>query len=237
MMQIAYREREGMYPVRVLLIDDEEDMRDLVQIYLENSGYRCFQAASAAMAYEILEEEQIDLVILDIMMPGEDGFVVCETIRSFSQIPIIFLSAKGEEWDKVKALQLGGDDYIVKPFSPGELVARIAAVLRRTTPTIQEEKVVKFGKLSIDKKARRVIVEGKIIPLTLKEFELLTFLIDHASQALSREQLLEHVWGIDYIGSLRTVDTHIKTLRMKLGIGDYIQTVWGIGYKFEVASS
>ncbi|MGM0899682.1 MAG: response regulator transcription factor [Bacillota bacterium] len=226
-----------MYPVRVLIIDDEEDMRDLVQIYLENSGYRCFQAESAAIAYDILEYEQIDLVILDIMMPGEDGFVVCETVRSFSQVPIIFLSAKGEEWDKVKALQLGGDDYIVKPFSPGELVARIAAVLRRTSPTIQEEKIVKYGKISIDKKARRVSVDGKIIPLTLKEFELLNFLIDHASHALSREQLLEHVWGIDYIGSLRTVDTHIKTLRMKLGIGDYIQTIWGIGYKFEVVGS
>jgi DNA-binding response OmpR family regulator len=226
-----------MYPVRVLIIDDEEDMRDLVQIYLENSGYRCFQASSAAMAYDILEDEQIDLVILDIMMPGENGFVVCENIRSFSQVPIIFLSAKGEEWDKVKALQLGGDDYIVKPFSPGELVARIGAVLRRTSSTIQEEKIVKYGKISIDKKARRVSVDGKIIPLTLKEFELLNFLIDHASQALSREQLLEHVWGIDYIGSLRTVDTHIKTLRMKLGIGDYIQTIWGIGYKFEVVGS
>lgn len=226
-----------MYPVKVLIIDDEEDMRDLVQIYLENSGYHCFQAASATKAYKILQNEQIDLVVLDIMMPEEDGFIVCEHIRSFSSVPIIFLSAKGEEWDKVKALQLGGDDYIVKPFSPGELVARIGAVLRRISPMIQDEKIVKYGKVSIDRKARRVSVEGEIIPLTLKEFELLNFLIDHASQALSREQLLKHVWGIDYIGSLRTVDTHIKTLRMKLGIGDYIQTIWGIGYKFEVIGS
>ncbi|SEN79413.1 DNA-binding response regulator, OmpR family, contains REC and winged-helix (wHTH) domain [Mesobacillus persicus] len=226
-----------MYPVKVLIIDDEEDMRDLVQIYLENSGYRCYQAASATIAYEVLEKEAIDLVILDIMMPEGDGYAVCETIRSFSQLPIIFLSAKGEEWDKVKALQLGGDDYIVKPFSPGELVARIAAVLRRTSPTIHEDKIAKYGKISIDKKARRVNVEGEMIPLTLKEYELLNFLIEHSSQALSREQLLEHVWGMDYIGSLRTVDTHIKTLRMKLGIGDYIQTIWGIGYKFEVIGS
>ena len=226
-----------MYPVKVLIIDDEEDMRDLVQIYLENSGYRCYQAASATVAYDVLEQEQIDLVILDIMMPEGDGYAVCKTIRSFSQVPIIFLSAKGEEWDKVKALQLGGDDYIVKPFSPGELVARIAAVLRRTSPNIHEDKIAKYGKISIDKKARRVNVEGEMIPLTLKEYELLNFLIEHSSQALSREQLLEHVWGMDYIGSLRTVDTHIKTLRMKLGIGDYIQTIWGIGYKFEVIES
>lgn len=226
-----------MYPVKVLIIDDEEDMRDLVQIYLENSGYRCYQAASATVAYDVLEQEQIDLVILDIMMPEGDGYAVCKTIRSFSQVPIIFLSAKGEEWDKVKALQLGGDDYIVKPFSPGELVARIAAVLRRTSPNIHEDKIAKYGKISIDKKARRVNVEGEMIPLTLKEYELLNFLIEHSSQALSREQLLEHIWGIDYIGSLRTVDTHIKTLRMKLGIGDYIQTIWGIGYKFEVIES
>ena len=226
-----------MYPVKVLIIDDEEDMRDLVQIYLESSGYRCYQAASATVAYDVLEQEQIDLVILDIMMPEGDGYAVCKTIRSFSQVPIIFLSAKGEEWDKVKALQLGGDDYIVKPFSPGELVARIAAVLRRTSPNIHEDKIAKYGKISIDKKARRVNVEGEMIPLTLKEYELLNFLIEHSSQALSREQLLEHVWGMDYIGSLRTVDTHIKTLRMKLGIGDYIQTIWGIGYKFEVIES
>lgn len=226
-----------MYPVKVLIIDDEEDMRDLIQIYLENSGYRCYQAASATVAYDVLEKEPIDLVILDIMMPEGDGYSVCETIRSFSQVPIIFLSAKGEEWDKVKALQLGGDDYIVKPFSPGELVARIAAVLRRTSPTIHEDKIAKYGKISIDKKARRVNVEGEMIPLTLKEYELLNFLIEHSSQALSREQLLEHVWGMDYIGSLRTVDTHIKTLRMKLGLGDYIQTIWGIGYKFEVIGS
>ncbi|MBM4761998.1 response regulator transcription factor [Bacillus sp. B15-48] len=224
-----------MNPVRVLIVDDEEDMRDLVQIYLENSGYSCFQAASGMEAYAILEQQQVDLVTLDIMMPEEDGFSVCESIRSFSQVPIIFLSAKGEEWDKVKALKLGGDDYIVKPFSPGELVARIGAVLRRTSPVVQEEKIYKFGKIAIDKKARRVSVDGKMISLTLKEYELLNFLIEHHSQALSREQLLENVWGIDYLGSLRTVDTHIKTLRMKLGIGDYIQTIWGIGYKFEVS--
>ena len=222
-----------MNPVRVLIIDDEEDMRDLVQIYLENSGYRCYQAQSGLEAYVVLEQEQIDLVILDIMMPIADGYSVCNTIRTFSQIPIIFLSAKGEEWDKVKALQLGGDDYIVKPFNPGELVARIGAVLRRSTPSIHDEEITKFGKIILNKKARSVSVEGQLISLTLKEFQLLNFLIEHATRALSREQLLENVWGIDYQGSLRTVDTHIKTLRMKLGFGNCIQTIWGIGYKFE----
>ncbi|CAM3743079.1 response regulator transcription factor [Mesobacillus zeae] len=223
-----------MSPINVLIIDDEEDMRHLIQMYLENSGFGCYQAGSGAEAYKLLGEKNIDLIILDIMMPYEDGYKVCEKVRSFSQVPIIFLSAKGEEWDKVKGLQMGGDDYIVKPFSPGELVARIMAVLRRALPVKTEEEINKIGKITIEKKARRVIVEGEVIPLTLKEFELLNFLVDHQSQALSREQLLEHVWGMDYHGSLRTVDTHIKTLRMKLGTGDYIQTIWGVGYKFEV---
>ncbi|WP_071459852.1 response regulator transcription factor [Bacillus massilinigeriensis] len=223
-----------MSTFHVLIIDDEEDMRHLLEMYLENSGFKCYQAESGAEAYKIIHDNIIDLIILDIMMPYEDGYAVCEKIRSFSQVPIIFLSAKGEEWDKVKGLQLGGDDYIVKPFSPGELVARISAVLRRAMPVKLEEEVMKVGKITIEKKARRVLVEGEVIPLTLKEFELLNFFVDHQSQALSREQLLEHVWGMDYHGSLRTVDTHIKTLRMKLGTGDYIQTIWGVGYKFEV---
>ena len=223
-----------MNPVSVLIIDDDEDMRDLVQIYLENSGFHCYQADSGSAAYDILGKQQIDLIILDIMMPYEDGFSICTNIRKQYRTPIIFLSAKGEEWDKVKGLQLGGDDYIVKPFSPGELVARIAAVLRRTSPEKLEEEVVKFGDISIDQKARHVSVAGKLISLTLKEYELLNFLTVNHSHALSRQQLLENVWGMDYQGSLRTVDTHIKTLRMKLGKADYIQTVWGIGYKFEV---
>lgn len=223
-----------MNPISVLIIDDEEDMRNLVQMYLENSGFRCVHASNGTEALKSMEEKNFDLVILDIMMPFEDGYVVGSKIRAFSQVPIIFLSAKGEEWDKVRALQLGGDDYIVKPFSPGELVARINAVLRRTTHAKNDEERVTLGKITIDKKGRRVSVEGEVVPLTLKEFELLVFLVQHQGYALSREQLLEYVWGMDYNGSLRTVDTHIKTLRMKLGTGDYIQTIWGVGYKFEV---
>lgn len=221
-------------PINVLIIDDEEDMRNLIQMYLENSGFQCYRAASGKEGYEMIQHEQIDIVILDIMMPDEDGFQVCEKIRNKYPLPIIFLSAKGEEWDKVKALQLGGDDYIVKPFSPGELIARINAVMRRTGNINQVKETLSFGKIYIDKKARKVLIDGENIQLTLKEFELLLFFVDHQSQALSREQLLEHVWGMDYHGSLRTVDTHVKTLRMKLGAADYIQTVWGIGYKFEV---
>lgn len=223
-----------MNSVNVLIIDDEEDMRNLVQMYLENSDFSCVHAANGVEGLRKLQEHPFDLVILDIMMPYEDGFAVCGKIRAFSQLPIIFLSAKGEEWDKVKGLQLGGDDYIVKPFSPGELVARINALLRRTSFVKNEDEKVNVGKITIDKKGRKVSVGSEIIPLTLKEFELLVFLVKHQGQALSREQLLEYVWGMDYHGSLRTVDTHIKTLRMKLGTGDYIQTIWGVGYKFEV---
>lgn len=222
-----------MEKLNILIIDDEEDMRHLLEMYLENSGFQCLSAAGGEEGYAILRQTPINLIILDIMMPGEDGFQVCKKIREKYDIPIIFLSAKGEEWDKVKALQLGGDDYIVKPFSPGELIARIQAVLRRTGITKMDSHL-QIGKIVIDRLARNVLVDGTSISLTLKEFELLVCFVDHQSQALSREQLLDLVWGMDYIGSLRTVDTHIKTLRMKLGVGDYIQTVWGIGYKFEV---
>ncbi|WP_313770684.1 response regulator transcription factor [Bacillus sp. S/N-304-OC-R1] len=224
-----------MDKLNILIIDDEEDMRHLVEMYLENSGFHCLSAASGKEGYSILKQNTIHLIILDIMMPHEDGFQVCTKIREKYDTPIIFLSAKGEEWDKVKALQIGGDDYIVKPFSPGELIARIQAILRRTGITKMDTKL-HIGKIIIDRMARRVMVDGESISLTLKEFELLQCFVEHQSQALSREQLLDLVWGIEYIGSLRTVDTHIKTLRMKLGVGDYIQTVWGIGYKFEVPS-
>jgi DNA-binding response OmpR family regulator len=222
---------------KILIIDDEEDMRTLTQMYLENSGYDCFQAKGGKEAYDLLKEHKIDLILLDIMMPDEDGFQVCTKIRESYVTPVIFLSAKGEEWDKVRALQLGGDDYIVKPFSPGEMVARIHAVLRRTSQEQAEDELHKIGMIEIDQKARKVIIDGELVALTLKEYELLIYLMAHKNQALSREQLLEQIWGIDYIGSLRTVDTHIKTMRMKLGpAADYIQTVWGIGYKFEAPS-
>lgn len=221
----------------ILIIDDEEDMRHLIQMYLENSGYQCYQASNGEEAFDCLINNSIDLILLDIMMPDEDGFQICQKIREAYTTPIIFLSAKGEEWDKVKALQMGGDDYIVKPFRPGEMIARMEAVLRRSHYNHQDNHIIKIGKMIINQEARTVVVDGKNISLTLKEYELLLYLVLHQHQALSRDRLLERVWGIDYFGSLRTVDTHIKTLRMKLGIADYIHTVWGVGYKFEVENA
>lgn len=223
-----------MNNIKVLIVDDEEDMRNMIQMYLENSGFTCFQASNGREACLSFQEQMVDILLLDIMMPDMDGFEVCRMIRERSNIPIIFLSAKGEEWDKVKGLQLGGDDYIVKPFNPGELTARIQAVLRRMRNSSTDTSGYQLGKIVIDDKARMVMVDRIMIPLTLKEFDTLLFLVKNKSQAISREQLLERVWGINYAGSLRTVDTHIKTLRMKLGAEDYIQTVWGYGYKFEV---
>lgn len=226
-----------MMKYRVLVVDDEEDMRNLVEMYLLNSGYLCTQASNGNEALAAIKNEQIDVILLDIMMPEKDGFEVCQEIRRTSDIPVIFLSAKGEEWDKVKALNLGGDDYIVKPYSPGELMARIEALLRRAGKVtgMNDEENIRFGNIHINKLSRKVKVDGEVVTLTLKEYELLNFLISHCNQVLSREQLLERIWGNDYNGSLRTVDTHIKTLRMKLKHSDYIQTVWGIGYKFEAA--
>lgn len=218
----------------ILIVDDEADMRHLIEMYLENSGFSCAQASNSLELFRLLEDREFDLILLDIMMPGEDGFQICRTLRSRRDTPIIFLTAKGEEWDKVKGLELGADDYIVKPFSPGEMVARIHAVLRRTSSKKGNEQLLKVGGLTINKRARKVFVLNQPVTLTLKEYELLVFFIENSGQALSREQLLEHVWGMEYNGSLRTVDTHVKTLRMKLGKADYIVTVWGIGYKFEV---
>lgn len=223
--------------IQVLIVDDEEDMRQLLKMYLENEGMICSLAANGEETYKYVSTNRFDIILLDIMMPGDDGFVVCENLRLVSNTPIIFLSAKGEEWDKVKGLKTGADDYIVKPFSPGELVARIQAVLRRSHTFKNDNEMVKAGIIFIDKNARKVMIQHKHIVLTLKEYEVLLFFIEHQGQALSREQLLEHVWGLGYNGSLRTVDTHIKTLRMKLGKADYIETVWGIGYKFEVPAN
>jgi two-component system, OmpR family, response regulator ResD len=220
----------------VLIVDDEEDMRFLVCMYLENSGFVCLQAGDGEEALQLVKKEKVDLILLDIMMPNMDGFSVCERIRTVSKVPIIFLTARGDEWDKVKGLKLGGDDYVVKPFSPGELIARIEAVIRRTENLHNDAgDVLTFGAVQINEKGRKVIVDGKEAVLTLKEFDLLLFLAKHNGQVFSREDLLTRIWGYDYYGNVRTVDTHIKTLRLKLKeYGHFIKTVWGIGYKFEV---
>ncbi|MBK5346967.1 response regulator transcription factor [Bacillus sp. TH22] len=223
-----------MSKYNVLVVDDENDMRQLVGMYLDNFGYEWGEAENGKEALRKLETDHYDFVVLDIMMPEMDGLSVCKEIRKTSDVPIIFLTAKGEEWNRVNGLRMGADDYIVKPFSPGELIARMEAVLRRYTKQEQQEEI-QFGPILINEKSRRVETNGETIPLTVKEFDLLYFLCQHNGQVFSREQLLEKVWGYDYAGSTRTVDTHVKTMRLKLGeSGNYIQTVWGVGYKFEV---
>ena len=223
-----------MNKYRVLVVDDESDMRQLVGMYLDNFGYEWGEAENGKEALKKLETNHYDFVVLDIMMPEMDGLSVCKEIRKTSDVPIIFLTAKGEEWNRVNGLRMGADDYIVKPFSPGELIARMEAVLRRYTKQEQQEEI-QVGPILINEKSRKIEADGEPISLTVKEFDLLYFLCQHTGQVFSREQLLEKVWGYDYAGSTRTVDTHVKTMRLKLGeSGNYIQTVWGVGYKFEV---
>lgn len=221
----------------VLIVDDEQDMRNLIEMMLHNAKIETVTAASGTEAYDMIVREKIDLVLLDVMMPHEDGFAVCQSIRAMSNIPIIFLTARDANEDKVKGLTIGGDDYIVKPFTNDELVARIHAVLRRSGTNIEDlqQKYVIFGPIKIDEIARKVSVDGKSVPLTLKEFELLHLFMNNPGNAYTREQLLERIWDIDYVGGTRTVDTHIKTLRLKLGkeAAGHIQTVWGVGYRFD----
>jgi len=224
--------------VKVLIVDDEEDMRHLIEMYLRNSSIDTMNAENGQIALEMIQLEKPDLVLLDVMLPEMNGFELCQEIRSRYNIPIIFLSARGEEWDKVEGLQLGADDYIVKPFSPGELVARIHTVLRRVKETEKGKKVseIKFGKISIDRLKRKAVIDGQNIPLTPKEFDLLIYLIENANHTVSRQALLQNIWNDDFLGNERTVDTHIKTLRIKLKEADYIRTVWGKGYKIEVTN-
>ncbi|GAB0170720.1 response regulator [Lysinibacillus sp. CTST325] len=221
----------------VLIVDDEQDMRNLIEMMLHNAKIETVTAASGTEAYDMIVREKIDLVLLDVMMPHEDGFAVCQSIRAMSNIPIIFLTARDANEDKVKGLTIGGDDYIVKPFTNDELVARIHAVLRRSGTNIEDlqQKYVILGPIKIDEIARKVSVDGKSVPLTLKEFELLHLFMNNPGNAYTREQLLERIWDIDYVGGTRTVDTHIKTLRLKLGkeAAGHIQTVWGVGYRFD----
>ncbi|HEY4531899.1 MAG TPA: response regulator transcription factor [Kurthia sp.] len=223
--------------MNILIVDDEQQMRDLIALMLQQEDYKIFEAANGRDAYRALQQHPIDLVLLDVMMPGEDGFTVCENIRRASDLPIIFLTAKDANEDKVRGLTLGGDDYIVKPFSSTELIARIQAVLRRYNPSKNApvQQLIIRGEVTLDEIARRVTVSNKEIPLTLKEFDLLHLFMKQPNIVYTREQLLEKIWSLDYAGGTRTVDTHIKTLRLKLGkdFSKIIQTVWGIGYRFE----
>ncbi|MEW8957664.1 MAG: response regulator transcription factor [Moorella sp. (in: firmicutes)] len=221
---------------RILVADDEGGLRQLVRLYLEKEGMEVDEAATGRQALTRLEEAEYDLLILDLMMPDGDGWSVCREVRRKSDLPIIMLTARGEETDRLLGFDLGADDYVVKPFSPRELVARVKALLRRTGAGQPEDGELSFPGLSINIPGREVMVEGRpVTNLTPKEFDLLLFLARHPGQVMSRERILEKVWGYDFYGDLRTVDTHIKNLREKLGRErGFITTVWGVGYKFEV---
>lgn len=222
----------------LLIVDDEAQMRELISMYAEREGYRCTEAEDGQQALELLAKRTFDVIILDVMMPKLDGLSFCKKVRETSDIPIIFVTARGGEVDRVTGLKIGADDYLVKPFSPRELLARIEALLRRVRPsTVVSEELERYGALEIDTKGHEARINGTELSLTLKEFDLLTYLARHPGQVLDRERLLEMVWGYDYYGNARTVDTHVKTLRMKLGEhAGLIQTVWGVGYKFEVTA-
>ncbi|MEW6228371.1 MAG: response regulator transcription factor [Bacillota bacterium] len=221
----------------ILVVEDEESVRELVRMYLENEGFRVETASDGEEALNKVKAKTPDLIVLDIMLPKFDGWTVCKEVKKISSVPIIMLSARAEEFDRVLGLELGADDYIPKPFSPREMVARVRAVLRRTGSNPEAGgRVITYLDLTIDHDASRVVIGDKEVAMTPKEFELLWFLACHPGRVYSREQLLEEVWGYEYLGDARTVDTHIKRLREKLHANDeatYIKTVWGRGYKFE----
>jgi DNA-binding response OmpR family regulator len=221
--------------VTIMIIDDEEQMRKLVQTFLQNEGYTVLQASNGMEALTKIHKRTPDLILVDIMMPYMDGFTFAEEVKKIHDIPLIFLTAKGEEWDKVYGLRIGGDDYIVKPFYSGELLARIESVLRRSKIATLPTARLMIGPLILNVKSHTALLDGQPLSLTLKEYELLHLLTKNKGQLFSREQLLHSIWGDTYTGSERTVDTHIKTLRLKLKRhGTLIQTIWGKGYKFEV---
>ena len=224
-----------MDAVKILMVDDEERMRKLVKDFLTIKGYRVLEAGDGEQAIDIFfKEKDISLVILDVMMPKMDGWETCKTIRRYSQVPIIMLTARSEERDELLGFELGVDEYITKPFSPKILVARVNAILRRAN-VIGESNEINAGGIVIDKAAHQVKIDDKEIELSFKEFELLTYFVENQGIALSREKILNNVWDYDYFGDARTIDTHVKKLRSKLGEkGNYIKTIWGMGYKFEV---
>ena len=224
-----------MNKIKILVVDDESRMRKLVKDFLEREGFEVLEAGDGMEAMEIFyEEKEIALIVLDVMMPKMDGWQVCREVRQSSKVPIIMLTARSEERDELQGFDLGIDEYISKPFSPKILVARVEAVLRRTHG-IGASSVMDAGGIEIDKSAHMVKIDGKEIDLSFKEFELLNYFVENQGIALSREKILNNVWNYDYFGDARTIDTHVKKLRNKLGDkGNYIKTIWGMGYKFEV---
>ena len=223
-----------MSDLKVLVVDDEARMRKIVRDFLVAKDYMVVEASNGEEAIDIMyEDKNIDLVLLDVMMPKMDGWKACREIRKFSKVPIIMLTAKSDETDELLGYNLGIDEYITKPFSPKILVARIDAILRRTNK-LNEEDIITAGRLVINKTSHVVTVDGKEVELSFKEFELLCYFAENKGIALSREKILNNVWNYDYFGDARTIDTHVKKIRSKLGdCGDYIKTIWGMGYKFE----
>ncbi len=219
----------------IMIIDDDEQMRQLIRTLLEKEGYTVIEATDGVHALFLIDKTAPQLLIVDVMMPYMDGFTLAREVKRSSEVPLIFLSAKGEEWDKVQGLKLGGDDYIVKPFLPGELLARVESVLRRSYQQKPVANILKVGPIIIDTEAHRVTLNSNQLSLTPKEFGILHLLVKNKGRVYTREQLLQLIWGEEHQSSARTVDTHIKTLRLKMGSeGDLIETVWGLGYKFEV---
>ncbi len=218
---------------QVLVVDDEADMREMLGIYLKKENYQVLHAENGEEALDILFDHEVHLIILDVMMPVMDGFTACKKIREKYMMPILMLTAKSDEWDKVRGLKLGADDYVMKPFSPKELLARVEALLRRSNQSFFD--VVSNSEITVQKSARQVLVGGERVNLARREYDLLLFLMEHEGKVFTREQLHDVIWGLDTEkDSYRTVDTHVKTLRFKLkDAGDKIKTVWGIGYKFE----
>ncbi|SFG84548.1 DNA-binding response regulator, OmpR family, contains REC and winged-helix (wHTH) domain [Desulfotomaculum arcticum] len=223
--------------IKILIVDDEERIREIIREYSSLEGYIIDEASDGAEALELFNRHQYALVILDVMMPGMDGWSVCREIRKISQVPVIMLTARGEEYDKLFGFELGVDDYIVKPFSPKELLARMKAIIRRSSAAgedNQNKDRISFAGLVVEYNSRNVYVDGNIVNLTPKEYELLSFFTQNPNRVFSREQLLNSVWGYDFTGDNRTVDTHVKMLRESLAdYRKFIVTVWGIGYKFE----
>ena len=224
-----------MENIKILVVDDESRMRKLVRDFLTREGYTVLEAGDGMEAMDVFyEDKDIALIILDVMMPKMDGWQVCREIRESSKVPIIMLTARPEERDELQAFELGVDQYISKPFSPKILVARVNAILRRTLGTDGGD-VISAGGITIDKAAHIVKIDGAPVDLSFKEFELLAYFVENQGIALSREKILNNVWNYDYFGDARTIDTHVKKLRSKLGDkGEFIKTIWGMGYKFEV---
>ncbi|MCM1044504.1 MAG: response regulator transcription factor [Candidatus Gastranaerophilales bacterium] len=224
-----------MERLKILVVDDESRMRKLVRDFLVKSNFTVIEAGDGEEALDLFfQDKEIDLIVLDVMMPKMDGWQVCREIRACSKVPIIMLTARTDERDELLGFELGVDEYISKPFSPKILVARIEAILRRTNQ-LEREEILSCGCIQINKAAHQVLIDGQSVELSYKEFELLAYFVENKGIALSREKILNHVWNYDYFGDARTIDTHVKKLRSKLGPkgGEMIKTIWGMGYKLE----